>query len=266
MAALPFALGLMWLNRELYGSSVATGYGGLGEVVAWSALRTCPQRYGGWLWEMAGPVLVPTGLLVALDRKAGRWTRALLSVWFLTFFAFYSVYDICDSWTYTRFLLPGFPALILGALFVIRDGLAAVVGVRWPRLARAVAILLILGLLTIEMRSSEHYDVLHVRRGEAIYPEVVHLTQATVPSNAIVISGLMSGAFLYYTGWLTVRWDQIEDDQFQLLRAYAGIAGLKWYAVLSDVELNPEDLPKRFHAKWKPIRRHRDVTLWELIE
>ncbi len=263
-AALPFALGLMWWNAALYGSPISTGYGGFGQVIDWSALRTCPPRYGTWLLEMVTPFIFPTGLLVVFDRRVGRWNRSLLGVWFLTYFAFYSVYSVCDSWTYTRFLLPALPALIIGALFVMRDLLAALAGVRWIAVARGVAILLILATLTLQIRSDDRRDLLHTRRGEAIYPDVVHLTEATVPRNAIVISGLMSGSFLYYKGRFTVRWDQIDNDQFQLLRAYAANAGLRWYAALSDVELSPEDLPRRFDAQWKSLGRVRDVTLWEL--
>jgi 4-amino-4-deoxy-L-arabinose transferase and related glycosyltransferases of PMT family len=264
-AAIPFALGLMWWNASLYGSPIATGYGGATEVVDWLALRTCPPRYAGWLLDVGSALAFPAGLLVAFDRRAGGWTRVLLPVWFLTFFAFYSVYGVCDSWTYARFLLPALPALILGVMFVLRDLVALLSGVRAAAIGRAVAALLIGLMLWMEIRSGQERDVRKVREWESIYPRVIHATTPLLAPNAIVLSGLFSGSFLYYQNRWTVRWDELDNDQFQLLRAYAGNAGLKWYAVLSDVELKPEELPKRFDAKWRAIGRIQDVTIWELV-
>jgi hypothetical protein len=37
---------------------------------------------------------------------------------------------------------------------------------------------------------------------------------------------------------------------------------LRWYAVISDAELTPEEFRARYPGRWTPVARYRDITLW----
>ena len=72
----------------------------------------------------------------------------------------------------------------------------------------------------------------------------------------------MSGAYFYYTGKLPARYDILDPQRFEELRAYAGMAELPWYALVFDWEV-PE-LERRMPARWRTIGEHKDVVLLRL--
>jgi hypothetical protein len=77
-----------------------------------------------------------------------------------------------------------------------------------------------------------------------------------------VVTRDFSGSFLYYSGRSVVRWDELDRDHFELLRAYAGAANLHWYALVSPEEF--KDVQTRIPGEWTPIGTHRYVTLYRL--
>ena len=83
-----------------------------------------------------------------------------------------------------------------------------------------------------------------------------------LPPNALVVTMQMSGAWYYYNGTTTVRWDALNGDDFQVVRAYAGIAERRWFALLSAFEVS--DAFIHTEPAWKPEARFRDVTLFSL--
>jgi hypothetical protein len=263
-AALPFGVGLMLLNADLYGNPLRTGYGSLIDVLSWHALRKGFPLYITWIRDMLTPLVFPVGLFVVLDRRVDPWLRWLLAVWFAVFFIFYCLYDINDGWWCTRFLLPAFPPLILGTLLVMRDLLPLILGRRRPWLTVGAALVLIAIILRMQVTQNKVLETLEIGRIDTTYPLSVAWAGRQLPGNALVATGLMSGAFFYYQNRFTIRWDQMDNDSFQLMRAYALNAGLQWYALLSDVEIKPADFPKRFQGQWTAMGRFRDVTLWRL--
>ncbi|HEY3055151.1 MAG TPA: hypothetical protein VGK31_04370, partial [Thermoanaerobaculia bacterium] len=80
------------------------------------------------------------------------------------------------------------------------------------------------------------------------------------------VSGVLSGPFLYYANRSIVRYDQLNDERFQLLRAYAGDAGLPWYAVVGDGEIDFEGLQQRFRGRWAIVDRFETFTVYRLDE
>ena len=264
--AIPLGVALMWINYRLFGSPFMTGYGGLGDVVAFDLYRDCFAKYSLWLAQMMTPLIYPIGLLVVFDRRVERWDRALLPAWFAMLMLFYPLWAVYDGWWYTRFLLPGIPGLILGSLFVLRDALEWSVG-RWrPIIATAAAVAVVYWMIRVPVKHSRKHAVLLIDEVESIYPNSVKWTEELLPDDALLVSGVLGGAFYYYSGRLSVRYDLIEAEQFQLLRAYAGSAGKKWYAVLSAVEIPHEEFLRRLPGKWVPVSKYRDLTLWRLDE
>ncbi|HKB80397.1 MAG TPA: hypothetical protein VKH35_11845 [Thermoanaerobaculia bacterium] len=246
VSALPIGIALALWQNALYGSPFRTGYGDAAPLLSWRNLPTHVPHYAFWLAVLLTPFIFPGGLFIAADRRA---PRTMLLSWFAVFFVFYCFYGPYETWWYTRFLLPAFPPLIAGFLLLVRR-------------KRAVAAVLIAVVLAVGVFASRRFSVLSFGEGESVYPEAVLGSERILPRDAIVISMQMSGAFLYYSGRLTVRWDNLDNDRFQLLRAYAGAANLHWYALLADFEL--EDMKGRLKGTWTPIARFRDVTLYRL--
>ena len=252
-AAMPFGVAFMAWNHALFGGAATTGYGSMSYMLAWDYPRVRFPHYSYWLAAQLTPLIFPGGLFVAIDRRLDGWRRALLLSWFLLIFIFYCFYGAYDAWWYTRFILPGVPPLIIGLLLLLRD-------FRIPRLLAPILIAAILGVEVFQVRQ---LNPLSVGEEESIYPETIRWAEQQLPRDAIVLTGQFSGAFLYYSGRQSVRWDQLDNDErFQLLRAYAGSANLHWYALLSPYEW--DEVQKRFKGSWTLLGEHRGVKLLRL--
>jgi hypothetical protein len=258
--ALPLALALMWWNHAQYGAPWKSGYGDLGVLFSFGYLRTHVPHYSYWLMKTLTPWVFPGGLLVALDRRVARHDRAMLLSWFGVIFACYACYAPYETWWYTRFLLPAIPPLILGAVVALRDAIEAALQPRAWRAAVGASIVLMVVVTCVG--KSRELHVFGFAEEELIYPQVVRWAEPLLPRDAIVITMQASGAFLYYSGRDTARWDWLEDNRFQELRAYAGAANLHWYAVTFEFET--KDFQERCRGIWTPIARYREATIWRL--
>ena len=249
-AALPFAIALMAVNRYMYGSGLVTGYGGVGGMLSWSL--PCGLHHLKWLAITMTPFVFPGGLLLGFDRRVAIAHRLALLSWFISFLVFYSIYPICDAWWYLRFLVPAFPAILIGAVAVMRDFVA------WPRARYAmIAIVFITGIIVCR-----HYRLGSVHTGEATYPNAIHWAKKQLPPNAIVATMQFSGAYYFYAGELPARYDQLDANRFAEIRAYTGVAGLKWYALVFDWE--EKDLFAKMPGRWTKLNQMRNVGLWRL--
>ncbi|MDQ6801320.1 MAG: glycosyltransferase family 39 protein [Acidobacteriota bacterium] len=249
-AAIPFAIALMSWNYALYGNAIVTGYGEVGGLLSWGNARIRVPHYAYWLFAQLTPLVFPGGLLAGFDRRIDPFRRAVLVLWFVPFFTFYCFYEPYDTWWYTRFLLPAIPPLIIGFLLLIRN----------VRL-RIAAFLVIVILFVAVRQDRKPLKPLNVGSEESIYPEIAARFGPELPRDAIIMNGLFSGSFLYYLDRDCVRYDQLDNDRFQLLRAYAMNANLRWYAVLPQHEWEEA---KRFDAKWTKIDEYRGVLLLRL--
>ena len=222
-SSIPFGIALMITNKLIYGKAATTGYGAIGELMTWGA---CGPHQMLWLLYTLTPIIFPIGLLVAFDRHVPGWQRWALLAWFLPFLAFYSSYAICDAWWYLRFLLPAYPPIILAAFLLIRDF------VRW----RAVQLALAAAIAIVSLGFDNHYNLWHLYEGQRHEMHTIHWAEKQLPKNALVVTMQMSGSYYYYTGKLAARYDILDPARFEELRAYAGNAGLQWYALVYDWE------------------------------
>ena len=249
-AAIPFAIALMSWNYALYDNPIVTGYGEFGGLLSWAHPRVRLQHYSYWLGAQLTPLVFPGGLLAGFDRRIDPFRRAVLVFWFLPFFTFYCFYGPYETWWYTRFLLPAIPPLIVGFLLLIRN------------VRVGIAAFLVIVILFVAVRQDRRsLKPLNVGHEESIYPETAARFGPKLPRDAIIMSGLFSGSFLYYLDRDCVRYDQLDNDRFQLLRAYAANANLHWYAVLPAHEWLDV---QRFDAHWKKVDEYRGVLLLRL--
>lgn len=257
LAAIPFGLALMWLHWNQFGSPFTTGYGTLGQMLNVKALSRCPKHHLLWMVRTLTPIIPLAALAAIFIRGIDKWARILVPVWFSVFFAFYSFYDVCIDWWDLRFIMPALPAVILGGVLTLS----------YWRMPRGLAVVLVLAVLVQEARVAKNVSMFGYDDYEQIWPNTVHWAEKQLPRDALVISGIYGGAFYYYAQRPTVRWELMTPDDFQLLRAYAGNAGLPWYAVISkDADTTPEEFVKKFPGKWTVLSKYRDVTLWRLDE
>jgi 4-amino-4-deoxy-L-arabinose transferase-like glycosyltransferase len=258
----PFAAVFLGWNQLAFGNPFRTGYSGQGDPFSLSNLPVRLRHYGGWLAMLMSPLLLAGWALVSVDRRVTLKDRALLLLWFGSFFLFYCFWAPYETWWYTRYLLPAIPALILASLLVARDGLSPQREGRAAPLRRGLAVLALAIVLAFESSRIRGLDVLRFGEGERLYPDVCRWAESKVPPRSLVVSMQMSGALKYYTNLTPVRWDWIQPDQVSLLRERARAEGYQWFALLAPFE--NEELQKRLPWGWTKMGTQRDVTLWRL--
>lgn len=232
-AALPFGIALVVLNHAMYGSWLATGYGSVDYMFAWTNPISRAPQYARWLF----PYIL--GLLVVFDKRVGWETRTLLVVWFGVFFVFYSFFGPIGEWGYTRFLLPAFPPLIIGMLLLLRNH-------------RVVAMVITAILAVGGSIYARREHVFSLYKTESIYPQTVRWAEQRLPRGALVASMQLSGSFFYYANRFTLRYDLI--DAAHLDRLPRPI-----YAVVFDWEA-----PKLPGGRWRKIDGFQGVSLMQL--
>ncbi|HSP16870.1 MAG TPA: hypothetical protein VLV78_19140 [Thermoanaerobaculia bacterium] len=262
IGGLPFAVALMWWGARLYGSPFRTGYGAID--FSWAGAMSAAPQHAEWLLRFMSVLIFPAGLFVVFDRFVDGWTRAMLAVWFVVFLFFYSLYGFFDGWLCVRFLLPAIPALIIGTLLLVRDLYR--LGTRWNRpVAAAIALLLVVWIGYAPIHWTGKLGILpQLKTIEISYPRYIAWAEGRLPRRAVIVTGVLSGPFLYYADRPIVRYDQLNDDRFQILRAYAGIHDLPWYAVMSDEEIDLQGLRQRFRGDWQLVDHWNDVTIYRL--
>lgn len=268
------------LNHALYGSMFTTGY--RGELLGQLGTKDLLPRflfYGRWFVKMLTPLVPLAWLLALLDRKVAFRDRLLLVFWFLPSLVFYCLYQPYNSWTLVRYFLPALPALILSALFVLRDGMdyfrhkiqasrrsvqmpqphSKKILATWPKV---VAGLLFLLVIVTEMSQVKKLKLLDVNEFESVYKFSCLSVKKTLPEKSVILSGQMSGALAYYTDFLPCLWDQLLSPQFSLICQKASQRGYSIYALLFPSEEN--EFQKNAPGAWEKIENFQFVSLWRL--
>lgn len=256
----PLGLALAWWNKTLYGSPFRTGYGSLFDVI--KPYPACGAFNLRMIVSMLTPVVALGALFVFFDRRVTGWLRALIGVWIGSFVLFYSFYDFCDE----RFLLPALPALVAGFLLVLKRASGAIAEYT-PLFAQVVAGLVIVAVAGVQLEALYDQGTLKEVYFDKIYPTSIAFAEARLPKDAIVVSGLMAGAFLYDSDRFTFRFDVLpEPGRLALVRQAAKRTHKRWYALLSVAESTPERFAVWEPSRWVPIGINGDVTLWRLEE
>lgn len=264
-ALLRFALGatpglayFLAFNHFVHGHALRIGYPALASEFALGFFPKRFNHYTHWLGRTFTP-LVPLAWLGVVASRDTRWRdRILLLVWFASFFAFFCCYRHYDNWPYLRFMMPAFPALIIGALLAARPLLRAVeVRLHVPsrRLSSPSLLpgLLLLFVLASEIGEGRRQNVLGIAETDAAYPRACRLAAERLPPRAIVLSFLMSGALEHYTRLTYLRFDTMEDRRTvkRLLRLTMQ-QGSRWYALVHPSEMD--------------LFRRRDLGRWREID
>src|SRR5262249_36288793 len=227
LGGLPFAGVFFAYNAAAYGHPLMTGYVATRhqDLVMLSNFPIRFRHYIYWLTATMSLTPLLGWLGVAMDREVKLRDRALLISWFGVFLLFYCCYFHYAEWWYTRFLLPGMPALIIGTLLVVRDlgklierSAAGKKGIwlRW-----ATAIVLIGVTLGFERQSGERFRLPKVAALEMAQADFCRQSDRLLPRQALLVATEMSGAIKFYTGRPIIRYERVGGDEWRTLQARA---------------------------------------------
>ena len=268
-AGAPLAAWMGFFNTVSYGHPLGSGYGDVFGVL-WrldTVGEVVPVRIGYYVTRMAAlmtPLVPLAWCLLPFERRVAGRTRVLLIAWFLPLFVFYGNYSYYEDWTYTRFLLPGWPALLLAFTLALRHSAARVAAVRRPRLGtiRAVSVGFVAAVVLWEARAVLWRGVLEYHVGEQTYERAVRFADAALPPRALLLSMQTSGAVAYYSGRSIVRYDLLSPARFESLDAAAAAQGYEWFALLQDQEF--ARFGRVVPGELEPIRTFGNITLARL--
>lgn len=264
LGGLPALLILTIYNRACYGSALLEGYtkGGIGGLLAWSNFPTRAEHYVHWLLVTLSPLVPVAWLGLTIDTRTGLRDRLQLLLWPLSFFLFYCFYGPYETWWYTRFLLPGIPGLIIGALVAAKDFMGLPRLAILPRYRAVGAVVLAAAAIGIEVHQVRSLGALGIAEGERAYPDATRWAARVIPPDALVLSMQFSGALKYYTSLSYVRWDQLNDQNKPGLMRAAASHDRSWYALLAQFEVR--DCQSRVAGRWTQIGQVRGVSLWHV--
>jgi hypothetical protein len=232
------------INWSLYGSPLRSGYGNTTGWFAWANVVPNIQRYGAWFAETQTP-LAFAGVAALLVPVKALWPEVpdrtlvvafglfVLGVW-----TEYCLFGVFDAWWFLRFLLPGWPFIMIGvatvALALSRSGRAVAVAV-----AVTVAVIGIRGVrLAVERSAFE------MRLADSRYPSAARIVRDVTEPTSVIFSMQHSGSLRYYAGRLTLQYPNLDHDWLDRSVAWLEAQGVHAYALLEDWEL--PDFTSRF--------------------
>ena len=260
LGGLPGAAFFFAHSHAAYGSFLSTGYG---DDTADFGARFIPatlRHYVHWLPMLLTP-LVALNLALPWMASVSARTRLLLAAWMLAFAAFFTVYKCThETWWYLRFLLPAFPAMVVGSLLVLRAALSriparALNGESFAGFAAALAL-----AAAFALRLNAPLHPLFTGEEELGYHRMAEWMRANVPRQSVCLSRQASGALFYYTDLTVLRWDFVDKGNVGTIESAIRASGLPLYAVLFPTEYNDAHLPEAaMPGRWTDVGHVGDI-------
>ncbi len=259
LGGLPFAAFFCYYSWRLYGSPFVTGYGDVSGLFRKENLLHNLAHFSHWIPLLLSPLVLFA--LVAPGTAAGRRRGVVVpAVWVVVLIGLYAFYyHSGETWWYLRFILPAFPALILGTLVVLETG--------WREVGkRSVSATVVLALLLLaaagwQIKHIPGLDVLNFKNYERSYPEAAQWARENLPAQSAVFCMQVSGAFLYYTDFLMFRWEQIMPEKQKFLLEELARQHRPVYAALFSFET--ADALERIGGHWVKLATVGQVTFWQ---
>ena len=255
VGSVPGAAWFFYYNTQAYGSAFTTGYGDISAAFESRFIVGNLAHFTCWVPLLVSLPLTCAAILLPWRRPtfAPPRTILMLGTWIGVLVVFYAPYFCAGSiWSEVRFLLPGFPAVVLAGLLVAQAWRPAP---PWWLLALCLSGQ---GLL------SHQLHVTGIREQERAYRVATRWLETQVAPGSVVITAQLSGAAQYYNQLNLVRWDILPPDQLPQLRAAAAKAQQKIYAAVFIPEISALNsaLPA---ARWEQIGETPGVKFFQLI-
>jgi hypothetical protein len=205
------------VQRAMYGSLLATGYGAPERLFALSNVLPNLERYPAWLLGTHTPLL--TLALAAPFVSRRRAPAVLLLTVALATFVCYLPYVVFDDWWYIRFLMPAVPPLVILTVAVLGALARRIAGDRYGFAASAVvASLCVVWILAA--RSGRAFEVGALERH---FRYAGRYVADRLPQRAAIVTVKDSGSVHYYADRPTLSWDTLDpkslDEVLTFLRA-----------------------------------------------
>ena len=223
--ALPGCIAVAVLNRTLYGSPFASGYGSSEFLFKIENLGANLSTYPRWLIETETPFVLLAFVAPWLIRSPLRRMFAAMAA---TTFVCYVFYLPFDNWTYLRFLLPAIPLMLI---------LSSAVTLHLARRLSPRSAVWLAGACVVLM--AWRWDTLGLqppRPDDRRFAVVGEFVRDQLPQNAILISMQHSGSVRYYSGRSTLRWDWMPAEWLERSLAFLRANGYRPFLLLEEWE------------------------------
>jgi len=260
----PLALALTAYNLHVFGQVFATGYGDIRGLLDSAWFIPTALHIAKWLaLTMPAVVLV---LPLALLWRTPSWREcAALALWGATLVGFYCFYSVThEAWWSLRFILPAVPPLLLLALLGVRHVMSVLPPATAARGNNAAAALLAAWALGLSCYQTPRIGVFLVKLSQTPFETTCQWLQDRLPGNAIVVCMQASGAVYYYTGFPTLRWDQLTDAERARFVQAARDARRPVYALLFTFEQDQVLKEQAWPGRWTEVADFHDAGIWRL--
>jgi hypothetical protein len=233
LAVLPFALLIVWLNAELYGGALRTGYGELGNLFGFSNIVINAPRYARWLIEThtVFPLLaIAAPVVVSREKRAA----VLLAIGLIAAtLVIYVAYQPFDDWTYLRFLLPAI-ALMVALACAATVNLLKYSARMTPRVVIAAAVTAAIALFCV--RTADQRQAFALRFLEQRYRSAGAVVRDRLPSDAVVLAVWDSGSVRFHGRKEALSWEALDPGWFDRSLTWLEQHGRRPYIMLETWE------------------------------
>ena len=239
----------VWMNNSLYGSPFAFGYSPLSRLLKWEHFLPTVWYYAKTLGFLLPFLALLTAVLSLFSvRNRHLWMIVLWGAPIFLFYAFY--YYTSQTWWYSRFVLPGMPAIAFASAFWFQE--------RCHKLRSGIrgegGLVLLLGVIAIVYGYywQDELRVLGQTEIEDRYRDECAWANANLPAESLIVCMQASGAIYYYTDFPILRWDWPREEEWEQLMEIAARKEIPVYAFLHYSEQDKENSPLlRFPDRWE---------------
>ena len=225
------------LNQLWYGSALMSGYGGAGTLFAAANIWPNLVTYADWFrqsqtaWPLLGVAALAAPVAALWPAGRDRAGVITLSAFALVATLSYLVYGVYDAWWYLRFLLPVWPALMIGFAAIV------VAMARRRRVLAWLAAVIVFALCVQNVVFAVNHSAFRLWKEERRYSSVGQLVRAATEPGSVIFAIQHSGSLRRYAGRLTIRFDSVDDGWLDQTIAWLSERGFASYLLVEDWEL-----------------------------
>jgi hypothetical protein len=270
----PGCVAVALINDRLYGSPFTSGYEPFSALYQQAHLAPNLDRFPRWLVETQSPFIYlafaapwfvrhPHSAEVKAPIGAGHvWLMLAFIAAVVLSYLFYTPFGR-DDWTYLRFLLPAYPALLVLAVTVAVEVVRRVTA--HERTAVLVTVAACLSLSAWLMAKSIDRGAFRLQEVDSRYRDVGRYAESILPANGVLIGHLHAGSVRYYSGRLTMNFRWLERRWLDSAVKELGARGYVPLIVLEESEV--ESFRERFSAQnelgrldWPPMAQRSEAV------
>src|SRR4030095_611889 len=271
LGVLPTAVLFFLYNLAAYGNPLEVGHSAIGLYAFFRFIlfTTHLSQFIYWISILMSPLALFSWAATAVN-KSVRWRdRALLISWFAGFYLFWCfyAYDYDEAWWWTRYLLPGIPAVILGFLLTIRYisdlFISSTDNVARRATGKFVAPLLLLPVFLTSASRIHFYNIYDAGVGQEDMKNAAQWAGKIIPEKSLVVSEDYSGVVPYYINRPSLRYDQVTPEKWTVVQDRIKEKGYQLYALL--IYNEPGAAKRKIPGKWTLIDTFNGhSTLWRI--